>query len=404
MSQRLSRRLTVAAVLAAVVTACTVPVSQAAPSLDASIQIPWDQVGDGWTLATWNPVPGHRMGETPPPDQQAPKDAPVTLYLIDPAGRRYAITTFGPESRKSGLYLRDWSGDGSRALFTTGDTVVVVDLHTGSQTSFPFKGSARFSRPNGQAIVLAQPSTRDRSGTLQRVDLDGNAQLTYPTEQLGGAGSFGGGYLETRDGTALVLATDNPRTDRNQDVDNSFVMMGNDGTVGRVIPAPMHDASCRLTRWATAKDFLASCTLVKGAVGSQLWQIPIDGSAPTAVTALNNGKGEPGFDGDYGDTDGWKLPSGTFVQSLGACGVVFLSRVTADGHTEKVKVPGAGDNISVVGASGDKLLLKSTTGCSPSTALMTYDPQANATKVLLGPTVNDGRVVDALTFGEGYLS
>jgi TolB protein len=402
---RHSRRTAAALAAAALAVSMAVgsPVAQANPVPDAADQVPWNHVGDGWTLATWNPVAGHLPGEPPAPDEVPPAQAANTLFLIDAVGRRYAVTTFAPNDKGWKPHLLDWSGDGGRALFSLGDdTVIVVDLHTGNQTSFPTRASARFSRPKGEAIVLAE-SSPDHPSTLQRVDLAGNVQLTYPTENLAGAGRFGGNYLETPDGTTLVLSTANRGNDAVPRTDNSFVLMGNDGTVGRVLPVPMPGGVCRTTRWLTPTDFVASCTAQKSA-GSQLWKVPLDGSAPTALTALNNAKNEPGFDGDYGDIDAWQLPSGTFVQSLGACGVVFLSRVTSDGHTQRVKVPGAGNNIDVVGSSGGSLVLKSTTGCSPSTALMSYDPAANATKVLLGPTVNDGRVVDAMTFGEGYRS
>ena len=400
---RHSRRTAAALATAALAVSLAVgsPVAQANPTPDAAMPVPWNQVGDGWTLATWNPVAGHRPGDRPAPDEAPPAKAADTLFLIDPTGRRYAITTFEPNDKGWKPHLLDWSGDGGRALFSMGDdTVIVVDLHTGRQTSFPSRASARFSRPNGEAIVLSSRS-QGQPSTLQRVDLAGNVQLTYPTENLAGAGRFGGDYLETPDGTTLVLSTANRGSE--PPTDNSFVLMGNDGAVGRVLPVPMPGAVCRTTRWLAPTDFVASCTAQKSA-GSQLWKVPLDGSAPTALTALNNAKNEPGFDGDYGDMDAWQLPSGTFVQSLGACGVVFLSRVTSDGHTQRVKVPRAGNNIDVVGSSGGSLVLKSTTGCSPSTALLSYDPAANATKVLLGPTVNDGRVVEAMTFGQGYRS
>jgi len=395
-----------AAALAAAALAVSVtvglPVAQANPTPDASLQVPWNQVGDGWTLATWNPVRGRLPGEPRDADEAPPAKTANTLFLIDPAGHRYAITTFAPNDKGWKPTLVDWSGDGGRALLSMGDSVIVVDLHTGNQTSFPSDASARFSRPNGEAIVLST-SVPDRPGTLQRVDLAGNVQLTYPTENAAGAGRFSGNYLETPDGTTLVLSTNNRGHDEPARTDNSFVLMGNDGTVERVLPVPMPDAVCRTTRWLAPTDFVASCSTQKSAA-SQLWKVPIDGSAPTALTAVNNAKNEPGFEGDYGDVGLWQLPSGTFVQSLGACGVVFLSRVTADGHTQRVKVPGAGNNIDVIGASGGALVLKSTSGCSPSEALLSYDPAANATKVLLGPTVNDGHVVDALTFGQGYRS
>lgn len=403
MSRHSHRTAALAAAALAVSMTVGLPVAQANPTPETAKQVPWNEVGDGWTLATWNPVAGHRPGERPAPDEPRPENAANTLFLIDPAGRRYAITTFAPNDKGWKPHLLDWSGDGGRALFSMGDdTVIVVDLHTGRQTSFPSRASARFSRPNGEAIVLSS-SSQGQPSTLQRVDLAGNVQLTYPTENLAGAGRFGGDYLETPDGTTLVLSTANRGNDAAPRTDNSFVLMGNDGTVGRVLPVPMPNGVCMTTRWLTPTDFVARCN-IENSAASQLWKVPLDGSAPTALTALNNAKNEPGFDGDYGDVGLWQLPSGTFVQSLGACGVVFLSRVTSDGHTQRVKVPGAGNKIDVVGSSGGSLILKSTSGCSPSTALMSYDPAANATKVLLGPTVNDGRVVEAMTFGQGYRS
>ena len=46
-------------------------------------------------------------------------------------------------------------------------------------------------------------------GTLKRIDLKGNPQFTYPTDDLGGAGHFGGDYAASPDGTQLVLGTAN---------------------------------------------------------------------------------------------------------------------------------------------------------------------------------------------------
>ncbi len=72
----------------------------------------------------------------------------------------------------------------------------------------------------------------------------GHEQFVYPTKDLGGAGQFSGDYLESPDGTQLVLATANlgnkivPRTD------NSFVVMRNDGSIVRILAAPMPEATC----------------------------------------------------------------------------------------------------------------------------------------------------------------
>ena len=62
----------------------------------------------------------------------------------------------------------------------------MVDLHTGRQTTLPVQGSPRYTRPNGKALLLSVPPGPDsKLATLDRVDLAGNHQLTYPTDKLG---------------------------------------------------------------------------------------------------------------------------------------------------------------------------------------------------------------------------
>jgi hypothetical protein len=67
----------------------------------ASGAVPWSQVGPGWMLATWSPVSGRRPGEEAPAGEPTYEAAATTLYLVDPEGRRYAITTFPPPGNAS---------------------------------------------------------------------------------------------------------------------------------------------------------------------------------------------------------------------------------------------------------------------------------------------------------------
>ena len=112
-------------------------------------QIPWNEVGSGWILSTWSPAPGLGPGQGPPAGQSAV--APTTLFLVDPAGGRYAITTFplvppaGPGDLGHTPVLVDWSGDGRRALFEDygadpngpgRTTMTEVDLATGAKHGF----------------------------------------------------------------------------------------------------------------------------------------------------------------------------------------------------------------------------------------------------------------------------
>jgi len=74
-----------------------------------------------------------------------PNKVATTLYLVDPAGGRYPITTFPPAGDSAGLELVDWSGDGTRALFAPygsdlqepAPVVVVVDCTPATRLRCP---------------------------------------------------------------------------------------------------------------------------------------------------------------------------------------------------------------------------------------------------------------------------
>lgn len=338
--------------------------------------VPWSQVGPGWMLAMWSPAPGLHPGEKPPPGSPTRDAASTTLYLVDPAGGRYPITTFPPPGDGPSPQLTDWSGDGTRALFSTrdkaGTVVTEIDLRSGAKTTFTVEGvpTVRYTRPEGKAVLLSR-GEYSRSGSLERVDLGGNHQLTYP---LGGEFR---GYLSTPDGTQLVVATD-----------SGLALMGNDGVVGEALPVTGHK-DCAPIRW-----WDSGATVAVTRCGSQLWLVPIDGATPTALTAPIDGHGP-----DYGDLDAWQLPAGTYVQAAGACGVIFLAKLNADGTTSPVKVPDVNSgSIGVVGANGGDLYLVVRAGCGNNQSLVDYNPAAGTTTMLLGPPVNGGGVIHAVLY------
>jgi hypothetical protein len=363
----------------------------AAHGVEAPIgSVPWSQVGPGWLLATSSP---------------AAENAVTTLYLVDPAGGRYPITTF-PSSSGAAPELVDWSGAGSHALLSTGDaTAIVVDLHTGKQTTITVNGSPRFTRPDGKAILVSSGGHGNGAAALKRIDLAGKPQLTYPTDKLESA--FNGRYLTTSDGAQLVLGTA-----------NGLALVSNDGTVSRQLTSPVPGAGCLPVRWWTPETVLASCTARPAdpyrtsAVPTQLWQVPLNGGTPTAITAVNPSDGsDPAWGGDFGDVDAWQLPSGTYLQSVRSCGPQFLSHLTPDGHTAAVTVPGANGQpaagAGVVGIDGTALDLLAVTkpGCTGrgrQSSLLRYDPAANTSTVLLGPPVSSGSVRSAAPYpGQG---
>ncbi len=332
--------------------------------------VPWAQVGSGWTLATW--------AETPDT---------TTLTLVSPAGGRHRITQLPANYR-----LTDWSGDGRRALFSTSDydagtygttTLTELDLSTGATTVTTMEGrvAARYTRPTGKALFVTDEDRR----TLRRVDLGGVEQLSYPTDRLGAAGSFNGHHLASIDGTLLVLGAE-----------KGLAVVGNNGRLRNHLDLPGPNTNCVPVRWWNSGAVLARCSDAE-LIGNQLWQIPLDGSTPTALTAFSSGRRD-----DYGDVAAWRLPEGSFFQSLGACGATSLVRGTAQRRDALLAVPGvdAGRSVVVVGASGGTLLLRVTDSCGPGIALIAYDTAARTSRVLLGPPATAGRVSAALAFSD----
>ncbi|WP_297737360.1 hypothetical protein [Mycobacterium sp.] len=362
----------------------------AAHGVEAPIEaIPWSQVGPGWMLALWSPAISHRPGVKPAPTEPNPDTVTTTLYLVDPAGGRYPISTFPPGSDAR---LVDWSNDGGHALFyatkpgsLSVGTAIAVDLRNGKQVTFTVVDGSPigYARPDGTAVLIGKGRYGEGS-SLQRVDLAGNQELTYPLGQ-----DYKGGALPTPDGTQLVRGSS-----------KGLALVGNDGSPLKALQVPGTLTACSPVRWWTSTVVLARCTdAAPFSSTGQLWQVPVDGTTPTALTAVNSAQGDdPGFKGDYGDVDAWQLPSGTFLQSIGACGTMFLSRLTPDGHTTRVKIPGVSDSVLVNGVTGDKLVLVATAGCGPGTSLLAYDPATNTYTTLLGPTVNGGSVTQAIVY------
>jgi hypothetical protein len=392
--KQLSR--TFAATLAAVTLAAFASTTQAhAQGAEALIgQVPWSQVGAGWTLAMWSPAPPMRGGTEPAPGAPSWQTSATTLYLVSPEGGRYAITTFpAPGETGSTPTLEDWSGDGDRALFydrsKSDRTVIEVNLHTGAQTSFTVKDgystTPRYTLPEGKAVLLVKSSDVDSPPSLTRVDLAGNHQLTYPIAQF--SSKVGPDVLSTPDGTQLVVGNES----------GGLAVMGNDGTAIRTLTVP-GQRYCEPTRWwdADATITVATCRDQKFS-GSQLWLVPVDGGTPTMLTQPNDGQsGEI-----LGVGSAWKLPQGTFLQAYGGCGYAFLAKLDTFGGTpSKVSVPKVDNHrsVSVVGAYHGHLELHATLSCGSGESLVDYDPEAGTSTVLLGPGVNGGGVVEALPY------
>jgi TolB protein len=77
--------------------------------------------------------------------------------------------------------------------------------------------------------------------------------------------------------------------------------MRSNGSIVRILPAPMSEATCSSTGWWTAGVFLARCT-EENTAAQQFWKMPLDGGKPTALTALNPADDrDPRFEDNLGN-------------------------------------------------------------------------------------------------------
>ncbi len=342
--------------------------------------IPWSQVGPGWFLSEWASV---APSETSGPAKR------YVLYLVDPQGGRYAITTLANQGRD----LVGWSGDGRRALFetetSTSSVVTVLDLPSGRSDTFTIPGAGQqsvgFTEPAGLALIVSGQGPAAGPSHVRRLSLNGALEHTYPTS-FPGAGDLNGDLVYSPDGTELVLGTT-----------GGFEVVANNGRPVRYIPLSARAGACQPTRWWAPGVVLASCTRPNSGV-PLLWLVPTDGQAPSPLT-LTPKRGS----GDYGDVDAWSLPGGDYVQVLGACGYIYLGRRDGADRTVPVRVPGvAGDkSVYVLGATNDQLALTASFSCSPgSVSLLWFNPATNETRPLLGPPVNGGSVGTTFLWGQ----
>jgi TolB protein len=349
----------------------------------ARADIPWSDVGPGWLLAEFSAAAAVVPGTPSVP-------APVSLYLVDPGGGRYLITTFPANTDNEPGDLVAWSGDGRRALFGMdvntgvrvgfGAKLTELDLATATSHSFTVPGNvaaAGYTTPTGAAVVISVGTGFPT--TLERLDRNGAVEVTYPTT-FPGAGSSTGGFLYTPNGTQVVVGST-----------TGLELVANNGDPVAALAVPSGAGYCLPKAWWGSGTVLASC----GQSLTRLWVVPLSGAPPVALTAPLSGQGP-----DLGDENAWQLPSGVFVQAVGACGYQYLARLRAGGTTNPVVVPGvsSGDSVVVVGAAGKRLAVKSTLACGPGRGLSWFDPAANTVAPLLGPPLSAGSVTAALLF------
>jgi hypothetical protein len=306
--------------------------------------VPWKSVGAGWVLAE------HSTGTTAKP-------GPVTLYLVSPAGKKYALRTLSASTS-----LIAWSGDKTRALFELGavSKLEQLNLQTGQASEFQLAGGGSalgYTLPTGQQILAV--TYHGSTATLGTYSLSGK----LVKDLAGDKNSIDGTY--TANGTAIAVSAP-----------TGLRLISSSGTVLKnlTVPDTVSSMGCTPIRWWTANQALATCVTKAGASSySHLYLVPTSGARPAVLTPSRTS----GY--DLGDIDAWQLPSGLYLQSLGACGTLEINKQAANGSIAPVKVPGATGAASyeVVTASGPRLLVE-TLGCTGGGELVWFNPATHA--------------------------
>ena len=308
--------------------------------------VPWGSVGPGWVLDTYSA--GTRA-----------RPAPTTLCLVSPGGAKYPLLTW-PVSATPAPTLEAWAGNKTEALFQLysanglSDGYGELNLVTQAMTRVAFASSATtpvgYTLPAGEQVLGVTQSGPD--ATFARYSQAGALVKTLVTEAHGLGASY------SPDGMSLAVTAE-----------GGLLLVSNATGASTSLPVPGAGAKdlCQPVRWWNPTTILANC--------GRLWLVPDTGAAPSALTPVRD-TGQARY--DLGDIDAWQLPSGLYLQSLGACGTLELNRQAANGSVSPVNVPGMTDSPVVVTAAGPRLLIEQH-GCDGSGGqLAWYDPATGA--------------------------
>jgi hypothetical protein len=298
------------------------------------------------------------------------KKGSTTLYLVDPQGGRYSLVTWKASSAEAGWSLLDWSGDTSRALFTSGgdgsfgalEHVHQLQLRTGKVTSFTLPAKVKaigYTRPDGLAIVTERGTATSLSSKLaiERYTLTGRFEVQLATV------TDPGGIAYQAAGTELAAGSL-----------RGLELVSNAGGIIRSLPVPGARFGCSAVRWWSPGTILAFCETPQ-VLTPRLWLVPASGARPAPLTPVRRGGGF-----DYGDFNAWQLSSGLYLDGDGACGTEVIGRQSAHGKETLVNVPGSGSSL-IVTATRSQLLVQRQNPCSPGSSLIWLNPASGKYRV-----------------------
>ncbi|HEX8766945.1 MAG TPA: hypothetical protein VF714_01170, partial [Jatrophihabitans sp.] len=286
----------------------------------------WDQVGHGWFLAVT--------------DSAAP-----ALYLVNPIGGRYLITDQLPNAKDR---IAQWSPDGKRVMLIrmkgTARILTELELATGRMlhtVNIGERGFFGYTRPEGHAILVIR--FRGTSPSLERLATNGSHQLTYP-RTLPGFGQIGFPVLYNAEGTELLVGGE-----------HGMALLGNDGHLIRILPAPAGAQGCWPSKWWNSSTVLEACNFDVSPRYALLLQ-PVAGGQPEKLAGAS--KTYP-----LGFADAWRYSAGTLLSEGSGCGPGRLD-ILRDGVIRTLPLPAGVEGYPpVIGVDGDVLTLRRLGGC-----------------------------------------
>jgi len=347
------------------------PATSAAGQASPRATVPWPRVGPGWVLAEYWPG---RLAFI-----KKAIAAPVTLYLISPAGHRYQIRRW--PSTKQPFYVADWSGDKTRALlFTpTSGRLRQLTLATGriSPITLPAEVSpflASYTRPAGQGLVALR-----QAGTTQLVRLS----LTGRLVKLLASGSRDGTFVYSTDGRTLAVGGA-----------SGLQLVSTNGGVVRQLPVPRTGSSgCLPSRWWNSQTILATC-VATGARHDRLWLVPASGARPTPLTP-QHGRHSP----DPGDIDAWTAAGALYLQSTTSSGRTLIFREGVHGALRAIRPPGSAFENWILAAHGSRLLVREAAPCRGTSSLRWFAPATGRGQTLIKAPPGRAGVLSAVPYG-----
>jgi TolB protein len=330
--------------------------SVAATHVSPRAAVPWRRVGPGWVLAQYWP------GRFADPGQA--KAAPVTLYLISPAGHRYLLRRWAATKKPVGL--TDWSGDKTRVLLFNqlSGRLEQLTLATGrvSPISLPRQVSfftTSYTRPAGQGLLAFRPV---RGGSqLVRLSLTGRLVKVLAS------GPHDGTAVYSTSGATIAVAGA-----------KGLQLVSTNGGVIRRLPVPRTGSSgCFPARWWNSRTILASC-VARGAHRDRLWLVPASGARPRPLTP-QHGPHSP----DPGDFNAWATPGGLYLQAVTSSGNVLIFRQRANGTLRAVKVPGSARINWIASTRGSRLLVNQESPCASTDSLLWFNPATGREQSLI---------------------